>query len=248
MLHGLGATGGLNWAGSQTVLRDRFRTVTVDHRGHGRGIRTRRFRLEDCADDAAAVIDALGLERPLVVGYSMGGPIASLLWRRHRGLIGGLVMCATSRNFRGTPGEKLAFGALALAGTSPVALPARLVRGCGSFLCALPVPSPAAARDLRFAVDELAGHDPRSIVQAAGAVGSFDASPWIGRVDVPASVVVTTGDQLVPPIRQLRLGRSMPDATIHCVDAGHLCVAGGPPKHMFLAALRQACFDVESRL
>ncbi|HLI55037.1 MAG TPA: alpha/beta fold hydrolase, partial [Acidimicrobiales bacterium] len=66
MLHGLGATGGLNWAGAQSVLRDRFRMFTIDLRGHGRGIRTRRFRLEDCADDAAAMIRALGLVKPIV--------------------------------------------------------------------------------------------------------------------------------------------------------------------------------------
>lgn len=248
MLHGLGATGGLNFAGSQVVLRDGFRMITLDHRGHGRGIRTRRFRLEDCADDAAAVIDALGLSKPVVVGYSMGGPVASLLWRRHRDLIGGLVLCATSRNFRGSPGENLGYGAVAMAGISPVALPAPLVRAWGSLLCGLPVPYPGPVRDLRFAVDELAGHDPRSIIQAAGAVGEFNASPWIGRIDVPTSVVVTAGDRLVPPIRQLRLARSIPEATMQLIDVGHLCVAGGPPKHKFLAALRQACLDVERRI
>src|SRR5579875_1962343 len=109
MLHGLGATGGLNWAGAQHVLRDQFRMITIDHRGHGRGIRTKRFTLEDCADDAAAAIDALGIEQAIVVGYSMGGPIASLVWRRHRDLVSGMVMCATARNFRGSTAEKLAF-------------------------------------------------------------------------------------------------------------------------------------------
>lgn len=244
MLHGLSATGGLNWAGSQFALRDRFRMITIDHRGHGRGIRTRNFRLEDCADDAAACIDALRLDRPIVVGYSMGGPIASLLWRRHPDLVGGLVLCATSRNFRGSPGEKLTFGAMALAGLSPVALPKRLVRSCSSLLGSVPLPHLGPADDLRFALDELAGHDPRSIVQAGAAIGRFNSSAWIGRVDVPTSVVVTTGDQIVPPIRQLRMARSIPDATTHCVDVGHLCVAGGAPKERFLAALRRACFDV----
>lgn len=246
MLHGLGATGGLNWAGAQYVLRDQFRMVTIDHRGHGRGIRTRRFSLEDCADDAAAAIDALGIERPIVVGYSMGGPIASLLWRRHRDLVGGLVFCATSRNFRGSPGEKLAFAGAGLAGSSPVLLPERLVRAWGSLVCSMPIPLPGTARDLKWAIEELAGHDPRSIMQATAAVGEFNSSPWIGQVDVPTSVIVCTNDQIVPPIRQFRLARAIPGATVRCVDGGHLCVAGGVPKERFFTALRQSCLEVAS--
>lgn len=244
LLHGLGATGGLNWSGSQLFLRDQFHIVTIDHRGHGRGIRTKDFHLEDCADDAAAVIDALGLDRPIAVGYSMGGPIASLLWRRHRDMVGGLVFCATSRNFRGSPGEKLTLGAMGMLGLTPVLLPERLVRSCGRVVRRLPLPHPAAVHDLQWAMEEMAGHDPRSLLQAAGAIGQFNSSSWIGGVDVPTSVVVTTSDQLVPAIRQFRLARSIPHATVHCLDAGHLCVAGGDPKVRFLSTLRQACLDV----
>jgi 3-oxoadipate enol-lactonase len=248
LLHGLGATGGLNWSGSQLFLRDRFNLVTIDHRGHGRGIRTRDFHLEDCADDAAAVINALGLERPIAVGYSMGGPIASLLWRRHRDLVGGLVFCATSSNFRGNPGEKMAFGALGAAGVSPVLLPERILRlvgsAAGSVPFRVPVPGPRPLKEVLWAADELSGHDPRSILQAAGAVGRFDSSAWIGNVDVPTSVVVTMGDQIVPPVRQFWQARAIPQATVHRIESGHLCVAGGEPKVRFLEALRRACIDV----
>jgi pimeloyl-ACP methyl ester carboxylesterase len=244
MLHGRGATGGLNWAGAQHFLADRFGVVTVDHRGHGRGIRTRDFRLEDCADDAAACIDALGLERPIVAGYSMGGPVAALLWRRHPGLAGSLVFCATSRNFRGSPGEKLTFSAMGLAGSGALLLPRRAVRLCGSLIGSVPMPQPAAVRDVRWAIEEVAGHDPRSIMQAAAAIGRFNAAPWIDQIDLPTSVVVTSNDQVVPPSRQIRLARAVPHASVHCVEAGHFCVGGGPAKGRFLAALRQACLDV----
>ena len=83
LLHGLGGTASLNWAGVFRLLGEHFRVIAIDHRGHGRGIRTTRFRLEDCADDVAALMDLFGIETGIHVGYSMSGSIAALLWRRH---------------------------------------------------------------------------------------------------------------------------------------------------------------------
>ena len=100
LLHGLLATADLNWSASYAALSRHVRVVALDHRGHGRGIRSRgRFRLEDCADDAVAVADMLGLRTFVPVGYSMGGLIAQLVWRQHPRRVDGLVLCATSRNF-----------------------------------------------------------------------------------------------------------------------------------------------------
>src|SRR5437763_1097691 len=83
LLHGLAATGLLNWSPSYAALAQHFRVISIDHRGHGRGLRTKDFQLEECADDVAAIADALGIRRFIPVGYSMGGPIATLVWRRH---------------------------------------------------------------------------------------------------------------------------------------------------------------------
>src|ERR1700730_4576693 len=60
LLHGWTATGALNWLACFESLGRAFRVVALDHRGHGRGIRSRRpFRLEDCADDVAALAGEL---------------------------------------------------------------------------------------------------------------------------------------------------------------------------------------------
>ena len=125
LLHGWTATAALNWAHCFTPLAGHFRVIALDHRGHGRGLRADApFRLEDCAADVAALIGELGIERCIAVGYSMGGPIAQLLWQRHPRLVDGLVLCATSATFNGTARERMllgiATGGSLLAGVIPM--------------------------------------------------------------------------------------------------------------------------------
>jgi len=77
LLHGWMASGGLNWYQVFEPASRHFRVIAPDLRGHGRGLRSRRrFRLADCADDVAALMDELHVESAVVAGYSMGGPVA----------------------------------------------------------------------------------------------------------------------------------------------------------------------------
>src|SRR5690349_11449634 len=86
LLHAVGCTGMLTWFPAVHALAERYRVVVFDQRWHGRGIVSRDFDLHDCADDVAAVCDALGLDRPILVGYSMGSIVAQRTWRQHRDL------------------------------------------------------------------------------------------------------------------------------------------------------------------
>ena len=243
LLHGLGATADLNWFSSYAALGRRFRVLALDHRGHGQGIRVgARFRLADCADDVAAVADVMGVERFIAVGYSMGGPIAQLTWYRHRDRVAGLVLCATSRNFRGGPGGRVAFsllpGLAVAAGVTPSGVRRQMMRRL------------AAARvddspSRRWAMRELRGGDPASLAAAAAALGRFSSHEWIGQVDVPAAVVLTTRDQAVPPHRQQKLADAIPGATVHPVDGDHLVCALGA--HRFVPVLVRACTEVAAR-
>jgi pimeloyl-ACP methyl ester carboxylesterase len=76
------------------------RTVIVfDQQGHGRTPDTSRpMSYEQFADDAAALLRALEVERADVMGYSQGGGVALQLAIRHPALVGKLVsMSATYR-------------------------------------------------------------------------------------------------------------------------------------------------------
>src|SRR5438309_4128568 len=178
LLHGWTATAALNWLPALPHLGSHFRVIALDQRGHGRGIRCRRFRLEDCADDAVAAADALGAERFIPVGYSMGGPVAQLTWKRHPDRVAGLVLCATSRNFRGSPRDQLAFMGLAGLGAAAQLVPSVIVRQLVRTAASLPLPD---ARG--FAMSEVRGHDPLAVLGAARAIGQFSSRDWIGEVD-----------------------------------------------------------------
>jgi pimeloyl-ACP methyl ester carboxylesterase len=66
---------------------------TVDLRGHGRSAKPDGpYDMATVADDVAAVITTLGLERPVVAGQSWGGNVALELAHRHPSLVRGIVL------------------------------------------------------------------------------------------------------------------------------------------------------------
>jgi 3-oxoadipate enol-lactonase len=243
LLHGWTATADLNWVPSYEPLGREFRVLAIDHRGHGRGIRSRRpFRMTDCAEDAAALLRELGTGPVIVVGYSMGGPIAQLLWRRHPSLVRGMVLCATSRTFASKPRERVRFGGLAAAAFATRAVPRRLT-----------AEAIARAFDARrtagptegWAADELRRNDWTAVLEAGGSLGRFDSRAWINELDVPAAIVATMRDSLVAPARQLALARSIPGARVYPVQGDHAACVLQPAR--FVPALVEACQDVAAR-
>ena len=108
LLHGLGMTADLNWGATYPELRRLFRVVAPDLPGHGRGVRPwPKFSLEKCADHIVALADSLEIDRFIACGFSMGSLVAQLIWRRHPDRVSALVLGATSRNFLGSPAERL---------------------------------------------------------------------------------------------------------------------------------------------
>ena len=237
LLHGWTATADLNWAACFEPLAEHFRVIALDHRGHGRGVRSDGpFRLEDCADDAAALVDALGLDRVVPVGYSMGGPIAQLLWQRHPHLVDGLVLCATSCHVTGSVRERLLVGVAA--GTSAVAGAVPLAKATTAAL--------AAWKGLRrrrggawWGFEDVARHDWNQIVEAGRAILGFDSRPWTSRIAVPAAVVVTGDDDVVPVHRQLELAARLQGSLVRTVAGGHAVCTLHPER--FVPVLVDAC-------
>lgn len=240
LLHGWTVNADLNWFPSYRPLAERFRVVAIDHRGHGGGIRSRRrFRLADCADDVAALCDVLGLERVLLAGYSMGGPIAMLTWHRHRAVVDGLVLCATAPIFRRSGLGRIISGALPVAaGLGRIAPTSARQAIAGRLLGQRLEDNDFGA----WARSQIGLGDPVAVAEAGAAIGRFDNRSWLGEIDVPTVVVRTTKDQAVSPSRQATLASSIPGAAMIDVAADHGgCITDA---NRFVPALVRACSSV----
>ncbi|HEX9814240.1 MAG TPA: alpha/beta hydrolase [Myxococcota bacterium] len=243
LLHGLGATGLLNWRSVFSRLEPKYRVVVVDHRGHGRGMRIRApFRLADCADDVAVLADELEIERFIPVGYSMGGPIAQLLWQRHRARIEGLVLCATSYRFGSKDHQRASHAFSPMLNWAGRLAPRRTLRRVARNWLLDAIEDPAIREHV---MSEVASSDPITVGQAAAAIVRFDSTAWIGEIDVPVSVVLTERDELVAPTNQKKMAERIPGAVVFPVAAAHSACVTHPG--LFGPALGEACESVVAR-
>lgn len=240
LVHGVTLTAALNWGGIVGRLASRYRVVLVDQRGHGDGL-PGPFRLDDCADDLAAIAGELGIQQVVAVGYSMGGQIAQVLWRRHPHLVRGLVLCSTARNVSGSPWEQSA--SLMMPGiiTAAMWMPAAVTMRADLVGSAL-LESECNPAQRRWALSEMRRTSLVTALSAMQAVAEFSSHTWIGSVDVPTAVVVTRDDRIVPARRQWKLARALPDATVLEIDGGHDVFLHSPAR--FGAAVESACAAV----
>src|SRR5262245_19505159 len=98
LLHG-GTANIEAWLGQIPTLEQHFRVIALDSRGHGKTINTSdELTYAQMADDVAAFIAALKLNKPLIMGYSDGGQIALELGMRYD-TTGALVLGGTQHSF-----------------------------------------------------------------------------------------------------------------------------------------------------
>ncbi len=92
LLHGV-TDDGMCWKLVTDALGDDYDLIMPDARGHGRSDKPASgYTFEDFAADAAALIGALGLDRPVVIGASMGGIHATVLAGLYPHLLRGIIL------------------------------------------------------------------------------------------------------------------------------------------------------------
>ncbi len=220
LLHGWTASADVQFATIYQALMARYSFVAVDHRGHGRGIRSDQpFQLEDAADDAAGVVRVLGCGPVIVVGYSMGGPLALHVADRHPDIVRGAVLEATALSFATTRIDRLLWRFVS-------AMETMMRSRFGAAFARRRLDQVAAAADseigplVPWLAAEMGRGNPRALTEAGRSLRHFEGEPIAARLTLPCAVVLTTSDRSVRP----KLQRHMADAlaaTVVELDGGH---------------------------
>jgi pimeloyl-ACP methyl ester carboxylesterase len=244
LLHGWTASADLQWFTAYQALGDRYSFVAIDHRGHGRGLRSDEpFTLEDAADDAAALVRELGLGPVVVVGYSMGGPITLLLAHRHPEVVSGMVLEATALEWRSTISDWLSWRGLVLL---EAFMRSRASRWFGRHAVRyLDERNHDLEPYLGWILAESRRGDPADVTAAGRALSRYDARPFASGLRVPSAVVFTTHDHLVRAKKQRALARAV-DARVFDLDGDHYAFWANAKE--FADVTREAVDDVVSRL
>lgn len=181
------------WEPQIGALVAECRCISIDMRGFGESTASPPFSMDRYADDVAAVLDALQIQRAVIVGLSMGGYVAFAMWRRHRERIRGIVFADTraGADTIETVGKRRELIELAEAQGS-TAVANRQIAGLVGKTTRDKRP------DIYDAVHRMSAEAPvDGIVGALEAmIARPDSSETCATIDVPALVVV--GDEDVP--------------------------------------------------
>jgi pimeloyl-ACP methyl ester carboxylesterase len=222
MIMGLGLSGGAWWR-TVPVLSRSLRVITFDNRGVGRSrARFHSYTTEAMADDAVSVLDAAGVERAHLYGFSLGGMVAQQLALRHPDRVRSLVLGATH------PGGPRA----AQPGPDVIAF----FRGRASMpaeeAARASVPfnyGPRARREHKDLIAEdvrrrLAHPFPEQAYRAQMVAAALhNCYRRLSRVEAPTLVVHGRRDRLVPVANAELLAERIPQARLRILDdAGHL--------------------------
>ena len=211
----------LDWDMLQPALATRFRIIAFDNRGAGRSSApVGPYTTGQMADDAAALLEHLGIERAHVVGLSMGGMIAQELALAHPERIDRLILYATVARVR------LALHGPWLSNWARAA--ERGVEANELVLSLMPWVFTAAFMTQQEQVEEALAMwisapfqaPPQGIAAQAAACRTHDALERLPLITAPTLVLVGAEDILFPVSCAEELAEGIPGARLHVLERG----------------------------
>ncbi|MGH7693588.1 MAG: alpha/beta fold hydrolase [Gemmatimonadaceae bacterium] len=241
-LHGFPHHRGL-WAPQLASLSPLARCIALDLRGFGESSVAPPYSMDQYADDVAAFMDALRIERAVICGLSMGGYIAFAMWRRHRSRIHALVLADTKASADTEEGREKRRAM------------AQLARERGSTAVADATITGMVGKHTRETSPQIVDVVYRILTKApaAGVVGALeamrereDSTPTLATIDVLTLIIVGEDDVLTSVSDAEAMHRAIYGSRLHVLArAGHVSNVERPSafNHVlseFLATARHA--------
>lgn len=220
LLHGFPFNRSL-WRGQAEALRGSWRVITPDLRGHGgTTVVPGTATMEEMAEDLAALLDELRVERAVVGGLSMGGYVTLAFYRGFRERVRGLVLADTRPQADTEEGRR----------TREESARRVLAEGTRSIADAM-IPKLLAPSTLEGMPEVVAqvrgmilGTKPEGVAAALlGMTVRRDQRDLLGEINVPALILVGSEDALTPPADSETMHRLIEDSRLEIIEgSGHV--------------------------
>lgn len=221
LIHGFPFTGRM-WAGQLDTLFKDTRVLVPDLPGFGDSPASERAAtVESYAEDCFAILDALDIMEPAVIGgLSMGGYIALAAARLMPLRIRGLILASTRAGADSAEGKANRDKTIAQVreGGASVVADAMYPK----FLSPDHYTSqPVVAQELK---DIMQGATPEGVIGALGAMRDRpDSTEMLRDLHMPVLIIHGKDDQVIPPSEAEAMAKAIPHSDLHLIDkAGHL--------------------------
>ncbi len=211
------------WDELAAALRERYRVVRFDTRGHGDSpVPAGPYTMSELAGDVVRLADVLGLDRFALVGLSIGGALGQLLALEHPDRLASLVLCCTVPRFGDAASWVDRAAQVRTQGMAPLAEPTRA----------------------RWFTDGFREHRPEVVERLIGMIKStpvegyagccealarFDVWSRVARVTAPTRVIAGDQDQsaTLPDVREM--AARIPEADLVVLeDVAHIANVAEP--------------------
>ena len=221
------------WDPQVPALAHRYRVLRYDTRGHGRsGAGEAPYTLDALADDAAQLMDHLGIAKATWIGFSMGGMIGQTFALKYPDRVEALVLADTTSEHGATP-QSVWDERIRVAreqGVQPLVEPAIQRWFSAGFREARPATAEGVAR-------VIASTSVEGWTGCCAAIASVHATGDLYRIGCPALVIVGEHDIGTPLAASLEMHRRLPQSTLAVIaDAAHMSCIEQPDR--FNRALR----------
>ncbi|MBN2587890.1 MAG: alpha/beta hydrolase [Candidatus Fermentibacteraceae bacterium] len=201
-----------------SILSGQYRVIAFDNRGMGETTAGERaFSIEQFADDAAALMDSLGISKAHVLSWSMGTEIALELVLRHPEKVDRLILYAGDYQVEACPPSPEVFQTLTDTSGS--------AGERGTRMMGLLFPPEWLASNLDRVIGVFSGFTETSsaenIQKQADAMDSWTgAGNRLGLIESPTLLITGTEDVLTPPQNSLMLLEGIPGAQLEQIENG----------------------------